>query len=116
MKIKDLIKQLQQVENKDKYIHLLGNHTNGEDKDFDIFFNNIEVWNDGDESITLFMSHITELDEFGEPIEQTNAKKVLIKYYQNNKEQFLIDCLQGDQNERQYLYNQWIEDFFLVQN
>ena len=58
----------------------------------------------------------TELDEFGEPIEQTNAKKVLIKYYQNNKEQFLIDCLQGDQNERQYLYNQWIEDFFLVQN
>ena len=60
MKIKDLIKQLQQVENKDKYIHLLGNHTNGEDKDFDIFFNNIEVWDDGDESITLFMSHITE--------------------------------------------------------
>jgi len=55
MKVKDLIKELQQIENQDKYIHLLGNRTNGEDKDFDIIFNHIEVWNDGDESITLFM-------------------------------------------------------------
>jgi len=45
-----------------------------------------------------------------------NSKEVLIKYYQNNKEQFFVDCLQSDPNERQYLYNQWIEDFFLVQN
>ena len=63
MKVKDLIKELQQVKNQDKYIHLLGNTTNGEDDDFDIIFNNIEVWDDGDESITLFMSVITELDE-----------------------------------------------------
>ena len=69
MTIKQLIKELQQVENQDKYIHLLGNRTNGEDEDMDIIFNNIEVWNDGDESITLFMSVITELDENHNPIE-----------------------------------------------
>tara|TARA_R110001592_G_scaffold112415_2_gene310653 strand:- start:571 stop:768 length:198 start_codon:yes stop_codon:yes gene_type:complete len=56
MKIKDLIKQLQQVENKDKYIHLLGNFENPEDEDSDIFFEDAEVWDDGDESITLFLN------------------------------------------------------------
>ena len=55
MTVIELIKELQQVENKDKYIHLLGNDTNGEDNDFDIIFDDIEVWNDGDESITLFL-------------------------------------------------------------
>lgn len=44
------------------------------------------------------------------------SKEVLIKYYQTNKEKFFTDCLQSDPNERQYLYNQWIEDFFLIQN
>ena len=78
MKVKDLIKELQRVEDQEHFIHLLGNHTNGEDEDFDIFFNNIEVWDDGDESITLFMSHITELDEYGEPIEQTPLNRNII--------------------------------------
>ena len=54
MSVNELIKQLQEVEDKGKYIHLLGNNTNGEDEDFDIIFNNIEVWDDGDESITYF--------------------------------------------------------------
>ncbi len=58
MTVIELIKELQQVENQDKYIHLLGNKTNGEDTDLDIIFNNIEVWDDGDESITLFMNII----------------------------------------------------------
>ena len=75
MKVKDLIKELQRVDDQDSSIHLLGNHTNGEDEDFDIFFNNIEVWRYEDEGITLFMSHITELDEYGEPIEQTPKRK-----------------------------------------
>ena len=35
-----------------------------------------------------------------------------IKYYQTYKEQFFIDCLQSDPNERQYLYNEWIEYLF----
>ena len=74
MIVKELIAELQKIENQDKYIHLLGNRTNGEDEDFDIIFNNIEVWNDGDESITLFMSVITELDENNEPIELNKIK------------------------------------------
>tara|TARA_R110002167_G_scaffold322792_1_gene528658 strand:+ start:343 stop:540 length:198 start_codon:yes stop_codon:yes gene_type:complete len=57
MKIKDLIKLLEEVENKEKYIQLIGNETNGEDEDFDISFEDIEVWNDGDESVTLFLSN-----------------------------------------------------------
>ena len=36
-----------------------------------------------------------------------------ISYYQNNKDQFIIDCLSSDENERQYLYNDWINDFFM---
>jgi len=55
MTVKEFIKELQQVENQDKYIHLSGNNINGEDDDFDIIFDDIEVWNDGDESITLFL-------------------------------------------------------------
>ena len=55
MKVKELIQELQQVENQDKYIHLLGNDINGENDDFDIIFDDIEVWNDGDESITIFL-------------------------------------------------------------
>ncbi len=55
MTVIELIKELQQVENKNKYIHLLGNETNEEDDDFDIIFDDVEVWDNGDESITLFL-------------------------------------------------------------
>ena len=40
------------------------------------------------------------------------TKEQLIKYYQKNKNQFWIDCLQSDKEQRQYLYNDWIEDYF----
>ena len=53
MRVKDLIKQLQEIENKNKHIHLLGNTNNPESEDSDIIFENVEVWDDGDESITL---------------------------------------------------------------
>ena len=56
MRVKELIKQLQQVEDKNKYIHLLGNTNNPESEDDDIIFENAEVWDDGDESITLFLN------------------------------------------------------------
>ncbi len=72
MKVKELIAELQKIENQDKYIHLLGNTTNGEDDDFDIIFNNVEVWDDGEESITLFTSVITELDKDFNPIDINN--------------------------------------------
>jgi len=57
MKIKELIKLLEEVENKEKYIHILGNETNGEDDEFDIIFEHLEIWNDGDESITMFLTN-----------------------------------------------------------
>jgi hypothetical protein len=56
MKIKDLIAMLESIENKDKEITLLGNETNGDDEDFDISFSDLEIWNDGDESITIFLT------------------------------------------------------------
>ena len=55
MQIKELIKLLEEVENKEKYINLLGNETNGEDEEFDVIFNHLEIWNDGDDSITIFL-------------------------------------------------------------
>ena len=57
MKIKELIKLLEEVENKEKDILILGNETNGEDDQLDIKFNNLEIWNDGEKSITLFVSN-----------------------------------------------------------
>ena len=75
MIVKELIAELQKIENQDKYIHLLGNRTNGEDEDLDIIFNNIEVWDDSDESITLFTSVITELDEDHNLIEINTQKE-----------------------------------------
>ena len=56
MKVKELIKQLEEIKNKNKYIHLLGNLENPENEDSDIIFENVEVWDDADESITLFIS------------------------------------------------------------
>ena len=56
MKIKDLIKLLKEVGNKEKHIQLMCNTTNGEDEDFDIHFEELEVWNDGNDSVTLFLS------------------------------------------------------------
>jgi|TARA_R100001369_G_scaffold86899_1_gene121826 hypothetical protein len=55
MKVKELIIELEKIENQDKYIHLLGNRGNAEDEDLDIIFDNVEIWDDGDESITLFL-------------------------------------------------------------
>tara|TARA_R100001510_G_scaffold48489_1_gene46310 strand:- start:365 stop:577 length:213 start_codon:yes stop_codon:yes gene_type:complete len=55
MKVKDLIKELQQIEDTNKYIHLLGNTNNPECEDTDVIFDDIEIWDDGDESITLFL-------------------------------------------------------------
>jgi len=57
MTIKELINRMQQIENKDKEIYLLGNETNAEDDDFDINFNHLEIWDDGEESVTLFVTN-----------------------------------------------------------
>ena len=36
----------------------------------------------------------------------------IIKYYQENKKQFWVDCLLSNEEDKQYLYNDWIEDYF----
>ncbi len=54
MKIKDLIKQLEELNKPEAEITLLGNVGHPEDEETDLYFDIIEVWNDGEESITLF--------------------------------------------------------------
>ena len=44
-------------------------------------------------------------------IDKYDIEKI-IKYYQENKEQFWKDCLLSNEEDRQYLYNDWIEDYF----
>ncbi len=61
MEITKLINELKQLKKEGKtHLTLLGNNLNGEDPEFDINFNNLEIWNDGEETATLFMSVITE--------------------------------------------------------
>jgi hypothetical protein len=75
MIVSELIAELQKVD-PDNIITPLANSLNGEDPDFDIYLNNIEVWNDGDESVTLFMSNITEYDIVENPIERVPNRKL----------------------------------------
>lgn len=55
MKVKDLIAELEKVDNLDAEITLLGNTGNPEDEETDMYFNVVEVWNDGEDTITLFV-------------------------------------------------------------
>jgi hypothetical protein len=57
MKVKHLIKQLNALRDKNKEIVLLGNQANYEDSDYDISFDRLDVWDDGDTTITLFVSN-----------------------------------------------------------
>lgn len=56
MKVKDLIEQLSKIENQDAEITLLGNVGNPDDEETDIYFDKLELWEDGEESITLFVA------------------------------------------------------------
>ncbi len=55
MKVKDLIKQLESVKNQEAEITLLGNVGHPEDEETDMYFDIVEVWDDGEETITLFV-------------------------------------------------------------
>ena len=55
MTVKDLIKQLQSVKNQEAEITLLGNVGHPEDEETDLYFDIVEVWDDGEETITLFV-------------------------------------------------------------
>ena len=69
MKVKDLIKQLEELNKPDAEITLLGNVGNPEDEETDLYFDNVEVWNDGEDSITLFVGLSDET------LEQINKSK-----------------------------------------
>jgi hypothetical protein len=55
MKVKDLMDYLSALE-PSKKIDLMVNLGNPEDESKDVVCNNLELWNDGTESITLFVS------------------------------------------------------------
>ncbi len=54
MTVKELINLLQSVENQNSTIDFIGNNTNSEDHENDVEYNTAEVWNDGENTITLF--------------------------------------------------------------
>jgi hypothetical protein len=56
MKVKDLIKQLESIKNQEAEITLLGNVGNPDDEELDMSFDTLELWEDGEESITLFVA------------------------------------------------------------
>ena len=55
MKIQELIDQLTSLNKPNADIVLLGNTGNAEDEDTDMYFDKLEVWNDGEDSITIFV-------------------------------------------------------------
>jgi hypothetical protein len=59
MKIKDLIQQLQELDKPEAEIVILGNVGHPEDEETDMYFDKLELWNDGENSITLFI-HLSE--------------------------------------------------------
>jgi hypothetical protein len=60
MKVKDLIEQLQGIQNQEAEVSLLGNVAYPEDELTDIYFDMLELWEDGEESITLFVGISSE--------------------------------------------------------
>lgn len=55
MTVKQLINLLQEVENQNATIDFVGNNTDARDPQHDAEYNTAEVWNDGENSITLFI-------------------------------------------------------------
>ena len=71
--------------------HLLGNEINGEDESTDIIFDILEIWDDGDESITLFLTN----------------KKIDYERVEREEEERIEDIvdfeLQEEEEEREWL-------------
>lgn len=55
MKVQDLINELQKLNKPDAEITILGNTGHPDDEDTDMYFDKLEIWNDGEETITLFV-------------------------------------------------------------
>lgn len=55
MTVDDLIKELQSLNKPNAKITLLGNVGHPEDEETDLYFDKLEIWNDGEETVTLFV-------------------------------------------------------------
>jgi len=73
MKVKDLIKQLEELNKPDAEITLLGNVGHPEDEETDLYFDLVEIWNDGEDSITLFVGLSDETLEQINKSQPTNS-------------------------------------------
>ncbi len=71
MKVKDLIKQLEELNKPEAKITLLGNVGHPEDEETDLYFDFAEIWDDGEETITLFVGLSDDT------LEQINKQKDL---------------------------------------
>lgn len=60
MKVKDLIAKLKAIKNQEAEISLLGNIGYSEDEETDVRFEVLELWEDGESSITLFVGLTNE--------------------------------------------------------
>jgi hypothetical protein len=58
MKVRELIEQLIKVNNLEAEIVLQGNIGNPEDEDDDVYFEFVELWDDGEDSITMFVGGV----------------------------------------------------------
>jgi hypothetical protein len=65
------------------------------------------------ESGTDWSYFSTEL-EAQEYIKEFNQMRDIIKYYQENKNEFWKDCLLSSEDDKEYLYDEWIEDYFMT--
>ena len=92
MKVKDLIKGLQDMNNPEAEITLLGNVGNPEDEETDLHFDIAEIWDDGEDSITLFFG----LSE--ETLEQINKQQPTNSG--NDDEDYLSGLLYGVDNNQ----------------
>lgn len=55
MIVKDLVAELLRLPNQNQQVKLMGNLSNGDDKDFDVHFNSILVWGEDEKSCTLML-------------------------------------------------------------
>jgi hypothetical protein len=83
MKVRELIEKLEGLNKPDAEITLLGNVGNPEDDETDLYFDNLEIWDDGEETITLFvgLSKETFSKIIGMDITDNNDDDDDIDYY-----------------------------------
>ena len=52
--VKELIEKLRKIKNQDAVITIIGNKPDPENEEFDIHYDKLELWEDDENTITLF--------------------------------------------------------------